>query len=158
MLRRILKYVAVGVGALFAILVGLVAFSYFFPPTYEASIPLEGTTSTVAVQLQPMHLYLAEYHRVLVLRRPGAPEMRQKMFPDTGGYSRTRLYRLKEGQFFIEGAFDSFVIDTAGHSIAEAPRSVAGNATFLGVFDDTGDGIWRFIAESQGLPKSRGLN
>jgi hypothetical protein len=158
MVRRPLRYLTIGVGGLFLAFVALVAVSYLFPPTYEASTALQGTTSTVVVQLQPMHPYLAEYKRALVLRKPGVSDVRQKMFPDTGGYSRTWLYRLKDGRFLIEGAFDSFVVDAVGHTISDAPKVATTDAALLGVFADTGDGQWRFIAGSQGLPRSRGLN
>jgi hypothetical protein len=155
---RLLKYLAIGLGALFAIVVALVATNRFFPPTYEASAQLPGSPSVVAVQLQPTHLYLAEYRRALVLRNPGAPDLRQDMFPDTGGYSRTQLYQLSDGRFLVEGTFDSFIVDVAAHRISIAPKEASSNAKYLGVFDDTGDGRWRYLAEAESPRKRMGFN
>lgn len=94
----------------------------------------------------------------MVLRKVGASDQRQEMFPDTGGYSRTRLYRLKDGRFLIVGPFDSFVVDATAHQITAGAKSAAVDAAFLGVFDDTGDGRWRFIAEALATNTSAGAN
>jgi len=157
-IRRVLKYLAIGTCTVLALLVLLVAVNLYFPPTYEASVQLPGTASRVAVQLQPMHLYLAEYKRALVLRKPGVPDVRQEMFPDTGGYSRTQLYQLPDGRFLIEGPFDSFILDARSNSIQPAPKAAAFNATYLGVFDGTGDGNWRYLAGAESPRKPVRVN
>src|SRR5882762_3312151 len=145
MFRRVLKYLLIGVGGIFAVLVGLFAFAYFFPPTYEAATELPGTNSKVIVRLRPMHLYLAEYRRALVLRKSGVPDQQFDMFPDTGGYSRTQLYQLDDGRFVMRGFFDSVVIDANAHTISTPSAALPENNRYLGAFDDTGDGRWRFI-------------
>lgn len=149
MKRFALKYLLVGAGCLIVVFVGLIGFSYFFPPTYEADTRLPGTNSIVEVQLQPMHLYLAEYRRAIVLHSPNAADVRMEMFPDTGGYLRTQLYRLKDGRFVIEGFFDAFVVDPEKQSISHADAKIVNTAQYLGAFDDTGDGRWRFIPASE---------
>jgi len=144
-MRLIRKYLLFGIGGLFIVVAGLVGVSYFFPPTYEADARLPGTNCIVAVQLQPMHFYLPEYSRALVLRSPGAAAVRRDMFPDTGGYMRTQLYRLHDGRFIVEGSFDAFAVDPAAHRISKIDAKLVDTAQYLGAFDDTGDGHWRFI-------------
>ncbi|MPZ75130.1 MAG: hypothetical protein GEU77_01245 [Deltaproteobacteria bacterium] len=157
MARRVIKYLVIGLGTIFTLIVGLVAFSYFFPPTYEADARLPGSNSSIAVQLQPMHPYLAEYRRAVVLRKPGASDLRKDMFPDTGGYSRTQLYRLSNGRFVIQGFFDAFVIDPQAHSISAADAKLVETAKYLGAFDDSRDGHWRFIPESEDQMQRLGI-
>ena len=118
MKRLVFKYLFFGAGCLIMLLVGLIGVSYFFPPTYGADTRLPGTNWIVEVQLQPMHLYLAEYRRVLVVHSPDGADVRRDMFPDTGGYMRTQLYRLNDGRFFILGFFDAFVVVSGKNSIS----------------------------------------
>jgi hypothetical protein len=92
-----------------------------------------------------MHPYLAEYRRAVVLRKPGESDVRKDMFPDTGGYSRTQLYRLSDGRFVIRGFFDAFLIDPQEHSISAADAKLVETAKYLGAFDGLHDGAWRFI-------------
>ena len=145
MLLRLLKYLFIAAGAIVSLIVALVAVQYFFPPTYEATADLPGTTSHIIVQLEPMHPYLAEYRRALVLRKAGAPDQRLEMFPDTGGYSRTQLYRLPDGRFVVRGFFDTVSIDPAKHGLFAESETARDMGTYLGAFDDTGNGQWRFI-------------
>ena len=137
MLLRLLKYLAITIGILLAAIAGLIGFTYAFPPTYEASIELSGTKSRITIELEPMHLYLAEYQRTLVLRSPGKTDIRVKIFPDTGGYSRAQLYRLADGRFLLHGYFDAYVIDPQKHAISEDGKNIP-NGSYLGAFDDRG--------------------
>jgi len=141
----VLKYLRFAAGCLVIAIAALIGVSYFFPPTYVADTPLPGTKSIVEVQLQPMHLYLAQYRRALVLRSPGVPDVRRHMFPDTGGHLRTQLYRLDDGRFVVEGTFDAFLVDPVKHSISQAGAKLIDSARYLGAFDDAGNGRWRFI-------------
>lgn len=153
MLRQILKFALIASGVVIALIVGLMAFTLLFPPTYEAVAELPGSSSSVVVELEPMHLYLAEYRRTLVLRSPSTADARTNMFPDTGGYSRAQLYSLSDGRFLMKGYFDAFELDPKRHTIRplKAPNTTDGQ--YLGAFDDTGDGRWRFIPASE-LPES----
>jgi hypothetical protein len=141
-LLRAVKYLAIAVGVIVALIAGLLALSYAFPPTYKAAVDLPGTSSTVGIELEPMHLYLAEYQRTLVLRSPGTADVRIKMFPDTGGYARAQLYRLSDGRFSLRGFFDAYVIDPRALTISEEKGATRGGS-YLGAFDDRGH-EWRF--------------
>ena len=144
---RLIKFTAIVFGAIVGLFVVLVAFNYYFPPTYEAVTRLPGTSSEIVVQLEPMHPYLAEYRRSLVLRKVGASDQRAVMFPDTGGYSRTQLYRLADGRFLVRGYFDAVIIDPEKHTLVVAPTGMRGQGTYIGAFDDTTDRRWQFIEE-----------
>ena len=149
MLLRLLKYLVFTIVAVVGLVVSLAAISYYFPPTYEAATTLPDSSSQLVVQLEPMHPYLAEYRRSLLLRTSGKPDQRVEMFPDTGGYSRTQLYRLPDGIFVVRGFFDSVRIDVAKRSLALEPETHSGVGIYLGAFDDKGDGGWRFIGKNQ---------
>jgi hypothetical protein len=146
-LRRILRFGLIGVGSLIVLFVGLVVFSLVFPPTYEAVASLPGTTSTVIVELEPSHPYLAEYRRALVLRSPSAKDLRVDMFPDTGGYSRTQLYALPGERFLVRGFFDIFEVDPLNRKITPLQDGDT-TGVYLGAFvsDDAG---WRFASPEQ---------
>jgi hypothetical protein len=49
-------------------------------------------------------------------------------------------------------------VDAAAHSISTAPKKASSNAKYLGVFDDTGDGRWRYLSEAESPRKQIGAN
>ena len=147
MWRRLLKYALVGTAAIFGLAVlavGSVVVSYYFPPTYEASTALPESNSVVAVQLEPMHPWLAEYRRTLVLRTSGAPEQKVNMFADSGGYSRTQIYRVADKVFLVRGYFDAYLIDLATQTIAPVQGPNHSSPRYLGAFVDYGH-KWEFL-------------
>jgi hypothetical protein len=141
---KILKYLAIGSGALIALLISLGAYDYYFPATYEAAIKLPAPGVRVLMQFQPDQPFLAEYRRFLVLRRPGTEDQRIEMFPDTGGYGRTQVYRLPDGGFLVQGYFDEVKIDPAIRNLAVHYNGPDAGATYIGAFDRSG-GEWRFV-------------
>ena len=149
MVLRLFKYLFFTIVAVVSLVVSLAGISYYFPPTYEATASLPGSNFQLVVQLEPMHPYLAEYRRSLVLRTIGTPDRRVEMFPDTGGYSRTQLYRLADGLFLVRGFFDTVRIDLTKRSFVVEPETHNVVGTYLGAFDDKGDGGWRFIGANQ---------
>jgi hypothetical protein len=149
MVLRLFKYFVFTIVAVVGIIASLAAITYYFPPTYEAATSLPSSNSELVVQLEPIHPYLAEYRRSLVLRTNGNPDQRVEMFPDTGGYSRTQLYRLSDGLFLVRGFFDSVKIDVTMHNLISEPETHGVVGTYLGAFDDNGDGDWRFIGANQ---------
>jgi hypothetical protein len=151
-MQKTLKYVLIGVAGVFAILILLIAFSYFFPATFEARAKLPGTTSEVMVELKPTHPYLPKYKRALVLHNANAVDQRVEMFPDNGGYSRTQLYQLSNRRFRIEGFFDAYIVDAQSHTISPTSKIPSEKGKYLGAFYDTGDHQWRFRADSE-LPE-----
>jgi hypothetical protein len=149
MVRRFFKYLVIGIVVVVGVLGSLAAYGYFFPPQYEASLKLADSASELIVQIEPMHPYLAEYRRSLVLQKKGVPDQRIEMFPDTGGYLRTQLYRLPDGTLLVSGFFDAFRLDPVKHSIVPYNETVTHAGVYLGAFDDTAKHEWRFIDASQ---------
>ena len=97
-----------------------------------------------------MHLFLAEYERVLVLERDGREVARHPMFPDTGGYSRTNAYDLGRSRTLLLSAFDAYVLDYDRGEIQTVERNGAkADGTYVGAFDTDDGGHWRFIAASE---------
>lgn len=152
MALRSIKYVSAGIVLMTAVLGGLVAFGYCFPSQYQAIAKPAGWASEIIVQITPSHPYLAEYQRALVLRKSGIPDRRINLFPDTGGYTRTQLYRLANGTFLVSGFFDAFIIDVGKHSIVACTGALAHGSVYLGAFDNVRDGNskeWKFIDARQ---------
>lgn len=142
---RALKYFTITLLALVGAILLLAASSYYFPPTYEAVAFFPKSSSQIVMELEPMHPWLAEYKRFAVIRENGKPARRLEIFPDTGGYSRTQLYRLPSGILLLNGFFDSVKINPATHSLISGPEVAAVDGTYLGAFDRTRDGKWQFI-------------
>jgi hypothetical protein len=154
MALRLLKYFVFIIVVVFGLVASIGAFNYYFPPTYEAAISLPSSNSELAVQLEPMSPYFAEYRRSLILRTNGRPDIRVELFPDTGGYSRTQLYRLPNGLFLVRGFFDSVVIDASKHNLIVKSDSYNIAGAYLGAFDTKGDGGWRFVDANQSAEQS----
>jgi hypothetical protein len=151
MVLRFTRYLIGGIVLVIVTIGVLAGFEYYFPPTYEATAKLANLPSKIIVQIVPMHPYLAEYKRMLVLRKAGSPDQQVEMFPDTGGYSRTQLYKLPDGKFLVSSFFDAFVIDLSKHSIVAYTGTAAYAGTYLGAFDNTRQGNseeWKFIDAS----------
>lgn len=130
----------------------LVTWSIVFPPTYEAETGLPGTSLRLAVQIKPMHPYLAEYHRYAELREHGERLGSIELFGDSGGYSRTQLYALPSGDFLVLGYFDAARVMTSPPAIVEAAPKRPEHVTYLGAFERDVTGQWRF-AEASALPE-----
>ena len=159
-LRRALKIsllggaIALGGLALFVLLWPVPAFRavlalhVLLAPNYRAAYSVPATNVEVAVELKPTHPFLAEYERTLILANP-VNRQEQKMFPDTGGYLRTNLYSLGGGRFLVKGFFDEWLVQTQPLQINESSQTTQPGGTFIGAFDDTGDGRWRFIPAAE---------
>lgn len=103
---------------------------------------------TVVLERDAAHRALAEYHRSASLVIGGRPRARVALFLDSGGYSRTNLYRLGETTLLLRDAEASYVIDLASKTIAkDASRQRAG--TFLGSFDVDSRKAWRFVPAAE---------
>lgn len=97
------------------------------------------------LELVPTHPVLAEYERVAVLSRHGHVT-RQSMFPDTGGYSTTHLYRCGAEQLMLSGYHDSWVVAPSTGVFHEGRCA---DPAYLGVFDGDGTEDWRFYSAHQ---------
>ncbi|MBC3873378.1 hypothetical protein [Undibacterium flavidum] len=130
------------------LIVVFVANGFCFIPTYEAIARIPNSDSQLVLQLEPMHPYLAEYRRALVLRTKGEPDQHIEMLPDSGAYSRTQLYKLPDGRYVVRGYFDAVTIDVSKRSLT-TEQDGQSIGTYLGAFDHIGNGGWRFIGANQ---------
>jgi hypothetical protein len=87
----------------------------------------------------------AEYDRRLILRQNGKEVAQQELFPDTGGYSSTNLYKCSSKLYMIKGYFDMWVIDLGAGKI-EAGQCPESAHEYIGIFltvTDLGEGCLR---------------
>jgi hypothetical protein len=70
------------------------------------------------------------------------------LIADSGGNSRTNLYRLDDTRLLLRDADASYVIDLAAHTIArdESRRKID---TFMGSFDVDSSTEWRFVPATE---------
>ena len=147
-MRRFFKYVFYGVAGLVVLLSGVVMFMLFGPmPDYilSARHRLPGTELELSVELKPIHRLLSEFERKLVLSGSNQQRIEQRMFVDSGGYTRTNLYSTQDGNFLLKGFFDGWLVRARSVEIAEIENATKLRANFLGAFDWTSDREWRFI-------------
>jgi hypothetical protein len=145
---RMLRYLTFTSIAVVSLIVAFTTISYCFPPIYEATTRIPNSDSQLVLQLEPMHPYLAEYRRTLVLRTKGKPDQRIELSPDSGGYSRTQLYKLPDGLYAVRGYFDAVTVDVSKGSLSNE-RDKQSIGMYLGAFDNIGNDGWRFIGASQ---------
>ena len=145
---RLLKIGALSAVTVLSAVALLIVWSIVFPPTYEAETELPGTPLRLVVQIKPMHSYLAEYHRYAELREHGERVGSVELFGDSGGYSRTQLYALPDGDFLVLGYFDAVRVVTSPPAIVEAAPSRPQHAKYLGAFERDLTGQWRFAGAS----------
>ena len=102
------------------------------------------TNAVIVIERIPDHRFLAEYKRGLALNVNGRKVTEAEMFKDTGGYSRTNVYRITGFSFLIRDASGSFVVDITRQRIDQDDvRRKEGS--FIGSFDVDRSSIWRFI-------------
>lgn len=114
---------------------------------------MAASTATVAVERVSTHAFLAEYGRKVIVQVGARGTTEMQLFPDSGGHSRTNLYRLNAGQALLVDAEGSYTIDiTTGAVAKDEVRRKAG--AFIGSFDVDRSDTWRFIpaAERAELP------
>src|SRR5258708_5713365 len=130
-MKRFLKYGVLSVVFVFGVLVLVVL---LWPaPKYRAGYAVPGTDVELVIELKPMHPFLAEYERTLIVLRSSEREER-KMFPDTGGYLRTNVYSVEGGRLLVKGFFDEWLVQTDPLQI-DKPSNRTRRGTFIGAFD-----------------------
>src|SRR5262249_41956323 len=79
----------------------------------RALVHVPGSSVVIAIERVSPHAVLAEYDRTVTIEINGRPAARQTLFPDSGGYSRTNLYRLDAQHALLRDADASYTIDLA---------------------------------------------
>jgi hypothetical protein len=135
--------------AILAVLGGiLAAWEYLVPDYHDATYRDPTSGVQIVLRLVPSHPYLAEYDRTVLLRSNSGRKVQVDLFPDTGGYSRTQLYRVSNTRYWLKGSFDSAMIDVSTQSIEVRETLADPSGTYLGAFArDTKEG-WRFLPAS----------
>jgi hypothetical protein len=77
--------------------------------THEASVVLAESNAKITLRLQPMHPYLAEYRRFLVLQLHNGDQRSIELQPDTGGFARTQIYLFPTGRIAVQGYLDAAI-------------------------------------------------
>jgi hypothetical protein len=145
-MRRFLKWLFVGSAVLLGALAILVIAAFVFPPEYKAVTQLPGTDAHLTMTLKPSHPFLAEYERTLTLSHGNKDDVRQVLLSDTGGYSRSQLYALPNGDFLLTSYFDQrAIISTKNKSISILKETLSSDAKYLGAFTDDSSRTWRFM-------------
>jgi hypothetical protein len=102
----------------------------------------------IAVELVPIHAFLAEYDRFATLTINGKDAVKKKLFPDTGGYASTNLYRCTQTNYMLKGYFDSWVVDVVAKTVVEG-NCQSSERGHLGVFEGGGSRPWKFYSSSE---------
>ncbi len=110
--------------------------------THRASFIDPNSGSSIMIELRPVHPYLAEYKRFLIVRK-GGRITQQKLAMDTGGYAATNVYICSDKRIMLDGHMDSALINTSTGKI-EFGRCT-GKRTYFGVFDGGGNKQWLFF-------------
>ena len=110
--------------------------------TAEYSIPASDVS--VVIERQASHAFLAEYHRLAYLVSSRQPLAQTALLADSGGYSRTNLFRLTETTLLLRDADASYLVDVRAKSI-EKDDSRRKEGIFVGSFDVDPSKAWRFI-------------
>jgi hypothetical protein len=103
---------------------------------------------SISLELFHMHPFLAEYERELVLLQDGKELKRKRLFPDTGGYTETNLYKCSNSQYLVKGYFDSWIVNIDNSSIIEG-RCEKEQPMFIGAFHGAGSKPWIFSPASE---------
>jgi hypothetical protein len=75
-----------------------------YPSSASFSVP--DMSVSVALERESIHPFLADYDRTLILLVNGREESRMKMFKDTGGYSRTNIFKVSESVYLLQDLND----------------------------------------------------
>ncbi len=123
-----------------------------FVPLTAMSHPHEGTFVgpadgvRIVLQLQPIHPFLAEYRKTLVVSSTGGSHTSRELFSDTGGYLRTQLYLALDHSYYLKGYFDVAHVSSDAAHITIDVTAVAVGARYLGAFDEDATRTFRFIS------------
>ena len=115
---------------------------------HQAIYILNKNGSSIAIELSPIHPFLAEYDRILILSLQGGKITKQKLFPDTGGYSSSNLYKCGPTIYLVKGYFDEWIVDLEAGTIIEGQCKEA-DLEYVGVFKGGGSNPWQFYLPSE---------
>ena len=107
------------------------------------SIPVKNLV--LVIERHPLG-FLAEYDRTVILRNDQKEIARVGMARDTGGYSRTNLFRNGEVIYTLIDCFGDFYrIDAQKKTLEKLDKGGQQKSEFVGSFDVDSRRRWRFI-------------
>lgn len=112
----------------------------------EHKLP-EGQTA-IAMEIICTHAFLAEYDRFAILLEDGKEILRKKLYPDTGGYASTNLYRSSPHKYVLNGNFDTWVVDLDTKTITEGNPDFP-KTEYIGIFANAASESWQFYPSSK---------
>ncbi len=115
---------------------------------YVAEFISKDNRITIAVELVSIHAFLAEYDRFAILVVNGKEVIRKKLFPDSGGYASSNLYRCSPTTYMLQGYFDTWIVDTNVKTITEG-KCESSNLEYIGVYEGGGSRPWKFYSSSE---------
>jgi len=134
-------------GCAVVLLIGLLFESCYRSTAERASYQVPDSDVCVVVQRTSAHSFLGEYVRSVHLDVAGESVSQHDLLLDTGGYSRTNLYRLGPTLFVLRDADASYLIDIVSRTLSQDDQRRKPE-TFVGSFDVDSSNVWRFIPSS----------
>lgn len=114
----------------------------------EAIYKVPNSSIEIVLERRGIHLFLAEFERMLVVRVGTKELIRKEVAVDTGGYCRMNIYQIGPTKYFLAGEldFDKYFLDVSSAFLTneDGPTEKPSDAMFLGSFDRDDRG-WRFI-------------
>lgn len=117
------------------------------PEPAEVELPSVGLR--VRLTRVATHPFLSRYRLILEVRGRSGCEATAELFPDTGYAGRRNLYQQASGAITVFGQYDARVVepDTCAIRLVEF-QSLAGQSTYLGMFDANAEKRWQFFPPS----------
>jgi hypothetical protein len=104
----------------------LLAFLTWIVCVQGQDYPVPESRISIAVERKSAHPFLAEFDRLLVLKRDGVEIIAEQLYMDTGSDSLANLYLLRTGAYLLvdmNGGW--FEVDAGGKMPSRAPISAA---------------------------------
>ncbi len=117
------------------------------PQSAEVDLPSAGLR--VRVTRVATHPFLSRYRVTLHVDGRSGCEATAELFPDTGYAGRRNVYQQASGAITVLGQYDARVVDPVSCAIRLVEfQSLAGQATYLGMFDADTEKRWQFFPPS----------
>lgn len=112
-----------------------------------ATFSVPRSSMALTIERKAAHPFLAEYDRALILLDDGIERQRIDLSTDTGGYSRTNVFRKNDNIYLLKDFYGIYEFDLRSQALRKsADRDSVG--AFVGAFDADGEKVWRFIPAS----------
>jgi len=115
---------------------------------FLATYTPEESNISIAVELVSTHAFLAEYDRFAVLLENGREVRRAKLFPDSGGYASSNLYRCGANKYLLKGYFDAWILDFDTKTLTEG-KCETSKLEYIGIFEGGGSKPWKYYSSEQ---------